>query len=183
MIKISQFAIITSAVLLLGAGCATKPQTQLPSNTQVDAQIYSQSSDGSIKKGLPQNSAPIDESTAVPVTNKTTDTATVSNKKSTVFVQNKTASSLSYTKAISIYRTSGAYYAFVACHGTPGTMTMKQGTKFMLDNRDAVSRTIAIGWNTYKLAPYSFAIATAPAAGSYFVTCDKGGAAQLVTQK
>jgi len=62
---------------------------------------------------------------------------------------------------------------------------MKTGTKFMLDNRDSVARTIAIeGGQSYSLSAYGFKIATAPAKeGTYYITCNKGGAASITVQK
>jgi hypothetical protein len=67
----------------------------------------------------------------------------------------------------------------------PGSMTMKTGTKFMLDNRDSVARTIAIeGGQSYSLSAYGFKIATAPSKeGTYYITCDKGGAASITVQR
>jgi len=61
---------------------------------------------------------------------------------------------------------------------------MKTGTKFMLDNRDGVSHTIAIAaFQSFRIEPYGFAIATAPAAiGAHYITCDGGGSARIDVQ-
>jgi len=90
-----------------------------------------------------------------------------------------------YLDAIKIYKTVGYYFQFVDCHGSPGTLTLKAGKKFMLDNRDAKSRKIAIqGGQSFQIGPYDFAIATAPSAlGLHYITCDGGGAASITVQK
>ena len=89
-----------------------------------------------------------------------------------------------YLDAIRIYKNPGYYFQFVDCHGLPGTLTMKKGKKFMLDNRDAKTRKIAIsGGQSFKIGAYGFAIATAPTkAGTHYITCDGGGAATILVQ-
>lgn len=89
-----------------------------------------------------------------------------------------------YLDALKTYKTVGYYFQFVDCHGLPGTLTMKKGKKFMLDNRDAKGRRIAIsGGQSFKIGAYNFAIATAPSkAGTHYITCDGGGAATIVVQ-
>jgi len=88
-----------------------------------------------------------------------------------------------YADALSVYRNSGRYFQFVSCRANPGYISMKTGTTFMLDNRDTVSHKVAIGNSSYNLLPYGFAIAAAPAAGQYYVTCDGGGSALLNVEK
>lgn len=90
-----------------------------------------------------------------------------------------------YLDAIRIYKNPGYYFQFVDCHGLPGTLTMKKGKKFMLDNRDAKTRRIAIsGGQSFKIGAYGFAIATAPTkAGTHYITCDGGGAATILVQQ
>ena len=90
-----------------------------------------------------------------------------------------------YLDALKIYKNTGYYFQFVECHGLPGTLTMKKGKKFMLDNRDAKTRKIAInGGQSFKISSYNFAIATAPSKpGTYYITCDGGGAAKIVVQQ
>ncbi len=90
-----------------------------------------------------------------------------------------------YLDARKIYQTSGYYFQFVQCHGLPGTLTLKAGSKFMLDNRDGVAHKLAIqGWETFNIGAYGFAIATAPSkVGIHYITCDGGGAATILVQK
>jgi len=90
-----------------------------------------------------------------------------------------------YLDALKLYKSSGYYFQFVSCHGMPGLLTLKKGKKFMLDNRDNISRKIAIvGGQSFKIAPYSFAIATAPSTiGTHYITCDGGGAASIKVQQ
>ncbi|TAN33050.1 hypothetical protein EPN28_03560 [Patescibacteria group bacterium] len=92
------------------------------------------------------------------------------------------SATLSYTKALSIYRKSGYYYQFYKCKGTPGSLTMKKGKQFMLDNRDAKAHTVAFGKQSYYVPKYGFAIATAKYVGKFFITCDGGGAAQILVE-
>src|ERR1700710_2933976 len=49
-----------------------------------------------------------------------------------------------YLDAIRVYKNTGYYFQFVACHGAPGTFTLKKGKKFMLDNRDGKSHKIVV---------------------------------------
>lgn len=90
-----------------------------------------------------------------------------------------------YLDALKIYKTTGYYFQFVDCHGAPGTLTLKAGKKFMLDNRDGVARKIAIqGGQSFNVGAYGFAIATAPSKiGTHYITCNGGGAASILVQK
>lgn len=90
-----------------------------------------------------------------------------------------------YLDAIRTYKNVGYYFQFVDCHGSPGTLTLKAGKKFMLDNRDGKSRKIAVqGGQSFTIGAYNFAIATAPSKiGTHFITCDGGGAAKIEVQK
>jgi len=74
-------------------------------------------------------------------------------------------------------------FQFVNCSGNPGSLTMKLGTKFMIDNRDNASHQIAIGTNIYKLEAYDFAIVNIQKVGDFIITCDGGGAAHALIQK
>ncbi len=90
------------------------------------------------------------------------------------------AAPLSYVQALNQYRTQGAYFQFVKCRGNPGSLSLKQGTKLMFDNRDTVAHRIGIDkLTTYHVDPYGFAVISAPVAGQYYITCDGGGAALL----
>ena len=84
-----------------------------------------------------------------------------------------------YGKAVSTY---DYRFQFANCSGTPGFLTMKLGTKFMIDNRDNASHQIAIGTNIYKLEAYDFAIVSIQKAGDFIITCDGGGAAHVLIQ-
>ncbi len=90
---------------------------------------------------------------------------------------------LTFEEAYQIYAASGYRFEFAGCHGRPGTLSMKKGTKFMLDNRDNEPHTIVVGSTRYRLGAYGFAIATAKDIGTYNITCDGGGAAQVIVQQ
>ncbi|HSR89529.1 MAG TPA: hypothetical protein VLK22_04030 [Candidatus Udaeobacter sp.] len=91
----------------------------------------------------------------------------------------------SYLDALKIYRTSGYYFQFSGCSGKPGSLTLKKGVEFMLDNRDGVNHKIVVeGGQTFSIGAYGFAIATAPSAiGTHHITCDGGGSASILVQK
>lgn len=114
---------------------------------------------------------PNDESVIQPEAG--TDTAATPDKKGTQ------AKPLTYDQAIALY---GKDYRFQIsnCSSTPGKLNIKAGVKFMIDNRDKAAHTFKIGTLTYKVSGYGFAVATAPAkVGSYFLTCDGGGSAEI----
>lgn len=94
-----------------------------------------------------------------------------------------TAVTKNYSDALSIYAKSGYRFQFSNCSGNPGALTMKIGTKFMIDNRDNESHLISIGTKTYKLAAYDFAIVSIQKVGKFNITCDGGGAANVSVQK
>ena len=53
----------------------------------------------------------------------------------------------------------------------------------MIDNRDSISRKYVISNQQYQVAPYGFVVATTPStAGTYYITCNGGGAAVLNVQ-
>lgn len=89
---------------------------------------------------------------------------------------------LTFEEAYQTYAVSGFRFEFADCHGRPGSISMKKGTKFMLDNRDNEAHRFVVGSKTYNIGPYGFAIATATDVGTYNITCDGGGAAQVVVQ-
>lgn len=89
-----------------------------------------------------------------------------------------------YLSTSKVYKDSGFYYQFVSCHGSPGILTMKAGTKFMLDNRDKTKHSIVLGSTTYVLPGYGYIIATAPHVyGTQHLVCDGGGAALIKVEK
>jgi hypothetical protein len=91
-----------------------------------------------------------------------------------------TSSVLTYEEAIGKY--GGFRFQFVDCHGNPGSMTLKKGGTIMLDNRDEKAHTVKVGTRSYALAAYGYKIATANEVGTINITCDGGGAAQLIVQ-
>ena len=95
------------------------------------------------------------------------------------------AATKSYLDALKAYKNTGYYFQFVDCHGSPGFLTLKKGKKFMLDNRDGVARKIHIqGGQTFNIAAYGFAIATAPSTlGEHYIDCNGGGAAKILVQQ
>lgn len=90
-----------------------------------------------------------------------------------------------YNQALTTY--TGLRFQFVDCATgapviSPGSLSIKQGSKFMLDNRDPETHTIKIGNQSYRMEGESFVIVTAPSRGTYNITCDGGGVAQLFVQ-
>lgn len=129
--------------------------------------------------------------TSTSTSDKTTATSTpaasttvITPKKSTAPITSPMSATQRYLDAIRVYKSVGYYFQFVSCHGSPGSLTLKKGKKFMLDNRDSVSRKIAVqGGQSFQIKPYDFAIATAPSTlGTHYITCDGGGAASIVVQ-
>jgi len=93
--------------------------------------------------------------------------------------------STSYAKAMQTYKYR---IQFSQCHGLSsimnnGSLTVKQNTKFMIDNRDKVARTIVFASNVYKVGAENFVIASIAKPGVYNVTCDGGGAATITVEK
>ncbi|MBP9761019.1 MAG: hypothetical protein KBD15_02145 [Candidatus Magasanikbacteria bacterium] len=90
-----------------------------------------------------------------------------------------TTSTVVYDEAFALYEKNGDYFQFSNCIGNPQTFTIKNGTTFMIDNKDNVAHTIDIGTNTYQLDAYDFALVTLTQAGSYNVMCDGSGEAHV----
>jgi hypothetical protein len=87
---------------------------------------------------------------------------------------------LSYGDAIQAYPFR---FQFSQCHGNPGSMTVKKGTKVMLDNRDSTAHSIKIGSQTFKIAGYDYAVYYSPTIGLLNITCDGGGSATINVEK
>lgn len=153
-------ALIT-AIIVLGAGCTN------PDGTTI---IYA----GDVANNTSSTDVLTDQDL----------TATVEPEQE--LVETKTGkvptSTLSYAAALKIYQNLGARIQFANCSGNPGTMNIKKGTKFMIDNRDNESHKIGIGTKSYLLPGYNFAIVSVLKAGSYNITCDGGGSAHLGVQ-
>lgn len=130
------------------------------------------------------NTGPVVPAKNLSTSTAVTPSATPAPKKSSAPTAAPLTATQKYLDAIRIYKSVGYYFQFVNCHGAPGSLTLKKGKKFMLDNRDNITRKIAVqGGQTFQVGPYNFAIATAPAtAGTHYITCDGGGAAAIVVQ-
>jgi|GEM_PF-1919487 len=85
-----------------------------------------------------------------------------------------------YEEAIEAY--AGLRFQFTACRGTPGSLTVKNGSTFLLDNRDASGHTIVVGTKSYWLGAYGWKIVTASEEGTLNITCDGGGSASINVQ-
>jgi hypothetical protein len=81
------------------------------------------------------------------------------------------------------YVESGYRIQYVDCHGTPGSLTVKRGKYFLLDNRDEKAATIAIAGQTYQIGPYGAAVAAVWKTGTHNITCNGGGAGTLVVEE
>jgi hypothetical protein len=93
---------------------------------------------------------------------------------------------LTYQQALSLYGSSGTrtriQFSGNGCSAQPGAMTVKQGTKVMLDNRGNQTRTYRIGKQSARVAVNDFAIMTMTEIGDLKVLCDGGGSG-IVTVK
>jgi hypothetical protein len=123
-----------------------------------------------------ENQQPISQSTSTSPSATTTPT-------STPVTTGGSSNNLSYNQALAIYGKNGYRIQFAKCSGNPGHLAIKQGVKFMLDNRDNAVHTIVVKSQTFHLGKYGFAIATAKDLGVYNITCDGGGSAQLNVEK
>lgn len=92
------------------------------------------------------------------------------------------AASGDYPKKGLPYIESGYRYQFVNCNGSPGSLTVKRGKYFLLDNRDEEAVTIAVAGQTYQIGPYSAAVAAVWKVGEHNITCNGGGAATLIVE-
>lgn len=88
---------------------------------------------------------------------------------------NGTAVTLSYQQALTKYEGRRLQFNDM-CQATPNTVTYKDNTGIMLDNRSNKTRTIKVG-TTYTIKPYGFRIVTLPDTyrenSTYYVDCDK----------
>ncbi len=89
------------------------------------------------------------------------------------------SSKLPYDQALESYKSSGYRIQLSNCSGIPGKMNIKQGTKFMVDNRDSVKHTVKLASVSRSVAPYDYEIFVAPKYGTYNLTCDGKGSAEL----
>ncbi len=112
------------------------------------------------------------EITGQPAASSTDQTAT-----STPPAAKKTGSSnnLAYNQALAIYQKNGYRIQFSECRAIPSSLAIRQGVKYMLDNRDSVAHTIKVGTSTYNLPGYGYMIVTAYNLGINNVSCSGGG--------
>lgn len=81
------------------------------------------------------------------------------------------------------YIESGYRFQFSKCSGTPGSLVVKSGKYFLLDNRDAQSHTFSVAGQSYSVGGYGAAVAAVWKTGTHQITCDGGGAASLTVEK
>ena len=161
------------ALILGGAGCArTAPPPSVPAFIE-DAKQFEQPSRVKIPRTLPAY-RPAPPVAKPPLTYPKSAVEGVDEQHGPAAPE--------YVEALAKYRSSGAYFQIVNCRGTPGTMTLKRGVVFMVDNRDNADHRIGVGNRSYDLGPYGFIIVSAATAGISNITCDGGGAAQIRVQ-
>lgn len=86
---------------------------------------------------------------------------------------------LTFEQAMKLYGLFGYRYQFVNCRGTPGNFIIKQGVKYMLDNRDPVTHEFQISAEKFVIPGYDFVINKAGDVGTRYITCDGGGASTV----
>ena len=86
------------------------------------------------------------------------------------------------SKTVQQLKDSGFRFQFSGCHGTPGSLVVKRGYSFLLDNRDAEAHTIAFVGQSYRIGPYGTAVAVVWKIGEHQITCDGGGAAKVIIE-
>jgi hypothetical protein len=92
---------------------------------------------------------------------------------------------LTYDQALAIYGSGGNNYRFqfaANCQPVPGSLTIKKGSRFMLDNRDSEPHTFKIGTQTVRLNKYAFAVVTARQTGDLNILCDNINRAKILVQ-
>jgi hypothetical protein len=89
------------------------------------------------------------------------------------------AVSQSYADALKTYSASGYRFQIVDCQMTPGSLVIKKGSTFMVDNRDNAAHKIAVGNTNYSVGAYGFVIATAKVLGVNYIRCDNRGSAKI----
>ncbi|MBX4211785.1 MAG: hypothetical protein KW806_03300 [Candidatus Yanofskybacteria bacterium] len=68
-------------------------------------------------------------------------------------------STVSYTQALQTYGSNRIQFDQY-CQGQPSSMSLKTGSKIMLDNRSGDARTIVVDGKKYNLAGYGFQVIT-----------------------
>ena len=106
-----------------------------------------------------------------------------SSEPATSSVPTGNTNNLTYNQLLKIYQANGHRLQFGQCHGTPSNFVLKQGAKFMLDNRDNLAHIIKFKSQAFDLPKYGYAIATATDLGTYNVFCDGNGAGTMTVEK
>ena len=86
---------------------------------------------------------------------------------------------MTFQQAMDAFR-DGYKFQFTSCHGMPGRYIVTTQTRFMLDNRDGTRHDFGIAGVTVTIPAYDFLITSIKDPGYYMITCDGGGAAELV---
>lgn len=157
-------------LILLGAGCANPaaPPANSPSPTTAATES---ASDANTPAGSP---APTSSAAPQPTVKAPAPKPAAIQPVTTLSATEK------YQQALNTYRSAGAYFQFVGCHANPGTLSIKRGVSYMIDNRDKAAHTIKVGnVSSYRVGGYGYAIVKAPAPGRYYITCDDGGSGLL----
>jgi len=89
----------------------------------------------------------------------------------------------SYADALKTYSASGYRFQIVNCQMTPGSLVVKKGSTFMIDNRDNASHKVAVGSTNYSVGAYGFVIATAKVLGVNYIRCDNRGSAKITVEQ
>lgn len=115
-------------------------------------------------------------------TTPTTTPTSATTKKTTTATKAVGAVTQSYADALKAYSATGYRMQFVNCRASPGSLIIKKGKTFMLDNRDNKSHRIKVGSTTYTVGAYGYAIATARTLDVNYILCDGAGAAKITVE-
>jgi hypothetical protein len=102
----------------------------------------------------------------------TSATSTKVNKNNSKTTSSPGAATPEYMAALNTYRNSGYYFQLSNCSANPGSLTMKKGSRFMIDNRDNKAHRVTIGSKVITIQGYGFAIVNADKIGTNNITCD-----------
>jgi len=121
------------------------------------------------------------DDTPIPGAAPTGETAPVAAPDAVVGGQTESVSG-DYPKKGLPYIESGYRFQFTDCHGSPGSLTVKRGKYFLLDNRDEEAAKISVAGQSYQVGPYGAAVAAVWKVGEHNITCNGGGAATLIVE-
>jgi hypothetical protein len=111
-----------------------------------------------------------------------TPATTATTKKTTTVAKANAPVTQSYADALKAYSATGYRMQFVNCRASPGSLIIKKGKTFMLDNRDNKSHKIKVGNVTYNVGAYGYAIATAKTLDVNYVLCDGAGSGKITVE-